>query len=429
MRTFTRFFSLGCGAIVIVIAARYGFKTSDNDFDGGMWAFTYGAVTLAGLFGHALGVRAWPNSKLVGALVFAASAFALLISLSNSIGAMAGRGNAQQAERMRVADIVRDARRSLKRAEDEREGLKFTPADGAAVAAAKAKADAATLDKDAAHRDYDAAKQASDTECLIRGKICLEKEKLTAGNALLWHEREQAEASALAALENATQNRAMTDHAAKLDADIAALREKIEKAGPILEANSQGSALARLFGLPDTKAATLSTYQNLAMAVVIEFLIAISLVASEVIGLPEKGPAPAAAGPVAAARKEDGNIENEVVKPAQQIEAVPAAKLPKPSPAAPKPRLITSQPNPIGNVAQIMAGILVPGRGKVEIAALYAAYSKACTAAGKRSVAASDFPAALAALCKTLNIRIEVTDTGVYLLKVKLLATTANVSV
>ncbi len=291
MRTFARFFSLGCGAIVIVIAARYGFKTSDNDFDGGMWAFTYGAVTLAGLFGHALGVRAWPNSKLVGALVFAASAFALLISLSNSIGAMAGRGNVQQAERMRVADIVRDARRSLKRAEDEREGLKFTPADGAAVAAAKAKADAATLDKDAAHRDYDAAKQASDTECLIRGKICLEKEKLTAGNALLWHEREQAEASALAALENATQNKAMTDHAAKLDADIAALREKIEKAGPILEANSQGSALARLFGLPDTKAATLSTYQNLAMAVVIEFLIAISLVASEVIGLPEKGPA------------------------------------------------------------------------------------------------------------------------------------------
>ena len=251
---------------MIVIAARYGFKTSDNDFDGGMWAFTYGAVTLAGLFGHALGVRAWPNSKLVGALVFAASAFALLISLSNSIGAMAGRGNAQQAERMRVADIVRDARRSLKRAEDEREWLKFTPADGAAVAAAKAKVDAATLDKDAAHRDYDAAKQASDTECLIRGKICLEKEKLTAGNALLWHEREQAEASALAALENATQNKAMTDHAAKLDVDIAALREKIEKAGPILEANSQGSALARLFGLPDTKAATLSTYQNLAMA-------------------------------------------------------------------------------------------------------------------------------------------------------------------
>ena len=205
-----------------------------------------------------------------------------------------------------------------------------------------------------------------------------------------------------------------------------ALREKIEKAGPVLEANSQGSALARLFGLPDTKAATLSTYQNLAMAMVIEFLIAISLVASEVIGQPEKGPAPAAASPEAAARKEDGKIEDEMVKPAQQIEALPAAKLPEPSPAASKPRLIASQSNPIGNLAQIMADILAPGRGRVEIATLYAAYSKACTARGKRPVAASDFPAALAALCNTLNIKIEATETGVYLLKVRLLAVAAG---
>ena len=294
------------------------------------------------------------------------------------------------------------------------------------MAAAKAKADAATLDKEAAHQDYNAARQASNTECLIRGKVCLEKEKLTAGKDWLWHEKEQAEATALAALEAATKNKALTDHAAKLDADILALREKIEKAGPVLEANSQGSALARLFGLPDTKAATLSTYQNLAMAIVIEFLIAISLVASEVIGQPEKGPALVPTGSKTAARKEDGKVEDEKAEPAQRIEALSAAKLPKPSPAAPKPRLIASQSNPIGNVAQIMADIMVPGRGRVEIAALYAAYSKACAAAGKRPVAAGDFPAALAALCNTLNIKIEATDTGVYLLRVEILAATAS---
>ena len=73
-----------------------------------------------------------------------------------------------------------------------------------------------------------------------------------------------------------------------------------------------------------------------------------------------------------------------------------------------------------------MADILAPGRGRVEIAALYAAYSKACAASGKRPVAAGDFPAALAALCNTLNIKIEATDTGVYLLKVKLLAAAAS---
>ncbi len=396
MRTFAKLFGLGCGVLVTAIAARYGFRTSDNDFDGAIWAFTFGAVTLGGLFGHAFGVRAWRHSRLVGALVFAGSAFALIISISNSVGAMAGRGNEQQAERMRVADIVRDARRSLKWAEDEREALKFTPADEAAVEAAKTKSGAATRAKEA--------------ECTYRGPRCRDKET--------------AESEALAGLEAVTRNKALTDRAAKLDADIVALREKIEKAGPVLEANSQGSALARLFDLPDTKAATLSTYQNLAMAMVIEFLIAISLVASEVIEQHEKRQASAAFSPKAVFRKEAEQEEG--AKAAPLIEPSPAKKTPKPFPVTSKPRLIASQPNPTGSVAQVMADILVPGRGRVEIAALYAAYSKACTAGGKRPVAAGEFPAALAALCNTLNIKVEATDAGVYLLKVRLLAAAAS---
>ncbi len=396
MHTFAKLFGLCCGVLVIAIAARYGFKTSDKDFDGAIWAFTFGAVTLGGLFGHAFGVRAWRHSKLLGALVFAGSAFALIISLSNSIGAMAGRGNEQQAERIRVADIVRDARRSLKRAEDEREGLTFTPADETAVQAAKAKAGAAA--------------QAKEAECTYRGPRCRNKET--------------AESEALAGLEAVTRNKALTDRAAKLDAGIVALREKIEKAGPVLEANAQGSALARLFDMPDTKAATLSTYQNLAMAMVIEFLIVISLVASEVIEQHEKRQAPAALSPKAVASKE--KEEEEGAKAAPLIEALPAGTRPKPFPAASKPRLIASQPNPAGSVAQVMADILGPGRGRVEIAALYAAYSKACAANGKRPVAAGEFPAALAALCNKLNIKIEATDTGVYLLKVKLLTALAG---
>ena len=176
----------------------------------------------------------------------------------------------------------------------------------------------------------------------------------------------------------------MTDRAAKLDADIVALREKIEKAGSVLEANSQGSASARLFDMPDTKAATLSTYQNLAMAMVIEFLIVISLVASEVIEQHERRQAPAAGSPKAAARKETEQEEEEEegAKAAPSIEALPVKKTPKPFPAASKPALIASQPNLTGSVAQVMADILAPGRGRVEIAALYAAYSKACAASG-----------------------------------------------
>ena len=162
MRTFARLFGLVCGAMVVVIAARYGYRTSDNDFDGYIWAFTYGAVTLGGLFGHALALRVWRHNK-PSALAMAISAFALIISLSNSSGAMAGRGNEQQAARMRVADTCGTCAAGSKAPKTERKGLKFEPADEAAVTVARAKAAAATAAKEA--------------ECkYIRGQRCRDKE-------------------------------------------------------------------------------------------------------------------------------------------------------------------------------------------------------------------------------------------------------------
>ena len=191
---------------MIAIAARYGFKTSDNDFDGYIWAFTYGSVTLGGLFGHSLAVRVWRHNRQIGVLVMAASALALVISLSNSLGAMAGRGNEQQAERMRVADTVRDLRRGLERAETERKELKFEAADEAAVNAARAKATAATASKEA--------------ECQWRGQRCRDKEA--------------AESAALATLEAVTRNKAATDRAAKLDCGHSGFprKDREGRAGP-----------------------------------------------------------------------------------------------------------------------------------------------------------------------------------------------------
>jgi hypothetical protein len=397
MRTFARFFGLLCGSVVIAIAARYGFKTSDNDFDGYIWAFTYGSVTLGGLFGHSLAVRVWRHNQPIGALVMMVSAFALVISLSNSLGAMAGRGNEQQAERMRVADTVRDLRRGLDRAEAERKELKFEAADEAAVSAARAKATAATAAKEA--------------ECQWRGQRCRDKET--------------AEGTALAALEAATRNKAATDRAAKLDSDIAAFREKIEKAGPVLEANSQGNALARLFNLPEANAATLSTYQNLAMAMVIELLIVISLVASEVLDHHEtKASAPSIpAEQTAAARALRKPVEAvSVIEALSSIEETPKA-----FPAPPRPRLIASRPDPLGNVAVIMAEIMEPGRGKAELADVFAAYVEACQATGKRPIPANEFPAAIAALCERIGIEIEDNAKGVFLLKVRLKRTQKTV--
>jgi hypothetical protein len=56
-------------------------------------------------------------------------------------------------------------------------------------------------------------------------------------------------------------------------------------------------------------------------------------------------------------------------------------------PAPPKPRLIASRLDPVGNVAEIME----PGRGKVEIADVFAAYAEACEASGKRLFRQTNF--------------------------------------
>ena len=378
MQAFARLFGLICGAVVIMIAARYGFRTSDNDVDGWIWAFMYGAVSLGGLFGHALGVRAWRRSKLVGGLVFAGSAFALLISLSNSIGAMAGRGNEQQATRIQVADLVRDTRRSLKRAEDEREALRFTPTDEDAVNAARARAAAATAAKEA--------------ECKYRSSRCREKE--------------EEESKALADLEGATRNKAATDRTAKLEAQITSLKEKIEKAGPVLEANGQGNALARLFNLPETNAATLSTYQNLAMAMVIEFLIVISLVASEVLEHHEK-PYPR--------ERQESSIKPTAFEGFGALQDTPSA-----IPATDKPRLIASNAEPVGSVAAIMAEIMEPGRGKVEFADAYKAYVSVCRQRRKKPASPEAYGSALRLLCESSEIELMSSGEHVYLLRVRI---------
>ena len=214
------------------------------------------------------------------------------------------------------------------------------------------------------------------------------------------------------------RNKAATDRAAKLDSDIAAFREKIEKAGPVLEANSQGNALARLFNLPEAKAATLSTYQNLAMAMVIELLIVISLVATEVLEHHEtKTPAPEAtpiAGRPSLPVEQSRQAAHKPVEAAPVMTALSYDEEPKAFPAPPRPRLIASRPDPVGSVAMIMAEIMEPGRGKVEIADVFAAYSEACQASGKRPIPANEFPAAIAALCERLGIQIEANGKGVF---------------
>jgi hypothetical protein len=107
-------------------------------------------------------------------------------------------------------------------------------------------------------------------------------------------------------------------------------------------------------------------------------------------------------------------------EPPSVVEAPSTSEMPKAFPVQARPRLIASQSDPVGSVAVIMAEIMEPGRGKVEIAEVFAAYAEACEAAGKRPVPAHEFPAAIAELCERLGVEIEGDGKGVFLLKVRL---------
>jgi hypothetical protein len=106
----------------------------------------------------------------------------------------------------------------------------------------------------------------------------------------LCREREEDERRAAAALSAVTANKAATDRAARLDANIAAAKKRISEAGPVIEANPQGADFARLFSLPDSAADFLSTWQNFGMGVVAGLLIVLSMVSFEVMR-PKDAPA------------------------------------------------------------------------------------------------------------------------------------------
>ncbi len=436
MRTLAKFFGYSGGIVVVIVAGQYAYMSSDSPVSGAIWAFLYGFIAVGGLFGPALATRVWRYNLAASVFIWAVALASLAIAISNEVGAMAGRGSEQTAQRVTVADTVQDARRSLTLAESERAGLQFTPADGAAVQAAQAKAAAATAAKTA--------------ECSQRGPKCREKEA--------------AEALALADVATITGNKALTDRAAGLDIQIAGLREKIEHAGPVRETNTQGKALARLFGLDDAEAARLLVRQNTAMMIVVELLIVALILAAEEIEKNER-PAPALANlrPVARREHEESEpgevIEHETIaapeapyaalervnelpaprrvieppaqsaaprvhaaarKAAEAAEGAPAAR---PVPISQRPRLVASEAVPFGSVVQIVRDLLEPGtaRSKLGVVELYKAYAATCAETGKRPIAPAEFPADIAKICEKCGITIRDDGAaGIFLLRVRL---------
>lgn len=382
MRSIVGLFGVLCGGIVVALVSRYGFKTADNEVDGYIAAFLFGTIAIGGLGGHAVSVRVWQTSKVWALLIGMICTAALVVNLSNSLGAIAGRSDKAEAARIDAAAKLKDTRAELARKIAERDRLPaFVPTTTAMVRAAEAAVTAAEASRSA--------------ECEKRGTLCRQRET-----------DEQVRRTELA---TASANAASTARADRLDSDIASLRAKIEAAGPTGQVSPHGAALARLFRLPDADAATAATWQQFAVAVIVELLIVGAFVSFGLMGN-------TSSGPVVDVKPQTS--DQSVTPPAPTIveqRQEPVMISP------PRPQLVASAGVSIGNVPAIMAEVLHPdGDAQVELADAYAAYEAECVSRKVSPLPPAQFVDPLQAFCKACRIRTKSISGRVYLLGVTL---------
>lgn len=256
MRKLVLLFGSVCTIVIIGLVARHGYKSADNRVDGYISAFMLGTIAIGGLGFHAVAARVWHKSRTWSLIIGFVAAAAMVVNLSNSLGAIAGRSDKEQAALTKIAKGVADDRADLARLTAERATLPaFTATDDASVSAAQ--------------RAANLAASVKQLECNKRGVEC--------------RKRESEEAEALSTVAKLTLSKAMTDRAANLDGEISHLRAKLSLAGPVQSVNPQGEAIARLFRLPDGAALEAATWQQFAMAAIIELLILLSFVAYEIL--------------------------------------------------------------------------------------------------------------------------------------------------
>jgi hypothetical protein len=393
MRSLVAIFGFTCGAVVIWTVAQYGYASADDPAARWNTAFLFGVIAAGGLFGHAVAVRTWPVSKVWSGLIVLACGAALVINLSNSLAALAGRDSRSTAENASRTSAIRNDQIELGRLQKALDKLgTFNPTDQDAVDAAKRAADAATTTKE---------RECGSGDPRQRGRYCREKE--------------EAERLATEALAKATADKALTDHAGKIEADMDPIRERLRSAGPVLETNVQGSAIARLFRLPDSEAKFAATLQQFVLAGVVEALIVLSIVSFELLA-PQRREAPRA--PSRLARLWDVlSRKRGVARPVPS----PVVSLPV---AEARPKLVASstRDRPVGAIPKILTAALEPASGdRVEMAEAYRSYVQGCAMEGKGPVTPAQFAEPLARFCKGAGIRTKsMRDGRVYLLDVRL---------
>jgi hypothetical protein len=372
------------GFVSISLAARYGYKGADTLVDGLISAVVFGAIALCAFLFDAAAVRLWFLGHRIGsAIIGLIAAAALIVTFTNSLGAIAGRADTTLAQRTRVADARADDRREQARLEKALADLGgFTPTDEEAVLAARRAADTATTNRT--------------VECDKRGPNC--------------RARELDEQTAASHLATVTAAKAATDRARQLEAEIRVVRARLEEGEPIGAPNPLGNVLALLFG---HAASVLTAWQQAIVAAVFELCLVGVMVIYELLG---HGPAKRVAVGITSADASEARP------------ATPVARLPMTEELPPlrtarrktKTRAIATK-DAGSSIKSFIRDQVFPADGnRVEMKALMRDYRAWCTKNGIAPIEQNGFLDEIERFCNRLGIEIEVgNDQRVYCLNVK----------
>lgn len=165
-------------------------------------------MTAAAAFaGPAAALAVGNAGRKVAAVMLGVLAFlAIVANWTNTLGAIAQRGAGTEAASAKAKADAASDRKELERLTTAISALQFTPTDADAVAAARSAVNAAERSRKA---------ECGEGNAKQRGDKC--------------RAREADEATARTALATAATNKAMTDQAAKLDTQAAAIRARLGK--------------------------------------------------------------------------------------------------------------------------------------------------------------------------------------------------------
>jgi len=379
MRLLFGWLAVFLGAVSIALAARYGYKGADTIIDGVISAVVFGSIALCAFIFDAAAVRLWFMRHHVGAIVIGViAAAALVVTFTNSLGAIAARGDTTQAERRKAKTDSAVDLADLKRIARERDAMVFTPVTAEVVKAAQ---EAVKSAEEIRQRECGAGDPRQ------RGPNCRQRET-----------EEQAKRDALGAV---LANKALTDRAAKLDHDAETVRAKLGKTPPVEKANPLGETLELLLG---AAAAALTAWQQAVVAGVFELCLVGVMVIYELLGQ-------AAGGRVANQATDDR-------QPDREPTSAQAVAKPSPSPSG------RARPKPVPALASVKAFIaerVSPADGeRVEMKALVQEYRAWCAGKGSGPVDLESFLEEVERVCRRVGIEIVNDAQRVFCLNVKI---------